>query len=97
MNNFNRLEGECKIVNKDGTALTSQDVSIINLFPNSLFKSVELSVNGVEVHNFFSYFTYLSPISKTFLQFQVQDQSTSCYPYKVRKRQDACSTTLTMM
>ena len=97
MNNFARLEGECKVITKDGADLTNQDVSIINLFPNSLWKSCELSVNGVEVHNFFSYFTYLSPISKTFLQFQVQDQSTSCYPYKVRKRQDACSTTLTMM
>ena len=62
MMNYSRLEGECKIVNKDGTDLSTQDVSIINLFPNTLFKSAELSLNGIEV----------------------QDNSTSCYPYKVR-------------
>ena len=49
MMNFARLEGECKIVDKDGADLTTQDVSIVNLFPNSIFKSVELSANGVEV------------------------------------------------
>ena len=60
--NYSRLEGGCKIVNKDGTDLTTQDVSIINLSPNTLFKSAQLSLNGIEV----------------------QDNSTSCYPYKVR-------------
>ena len=49
MMNYTRLEGECKITDKDGNDLTSQDVSICNLFPNSIFKSVELSANGVEV------------------------------------------------
>ena len=49
MMNYTRLEGECKITDKDGNDLTSQDVSICHLFPNSIFKSVELSANGVEV------------------------------------------------
>ena len=49
---FTRLEGELKIVESDGTALAdSKDVGFCNLFPNSIFKSLELSVNGVELQD----------------------------------------------
>ena len=59
MMNFGRLEGECRIVDKNGEDLIAQDVSICNLFPNSIFKSVELSAYGVEVRcNFLVYLLF---------------------------------------
>lgn len=42
MMSHTRLEGEIKIVKKSGEALQSEDVSIVNVFPNSIFKSLEV-------------------------------------------------------
>jgi hypothetical protein len=45
-----RLEGELEIVKSDGTALAEADkLSVVNLFPQSIFKQVECEINGTEV------------------------------------------------
>jgi hypothetical protein len=45
-----RLEGEIEVVKSDGTAIAATDaVSVINLFPQSIFKQVECEINGTEV------------------------------------------------
>jgi hypothetical protein len=45
-----RLDGEVEIVNSDGTAIPEADkLSVINLFPQALFKQVECELNGTEV------------------------------------------------
>ena len=45
-----RLEGACRVVKKTGVDLAgSEDVSVVNMFPSSLFKQIECSVNGTEV------------------------------------------------
>ncbi len=45
-----RLEGEIEIVKNDGTAFVAADaVSVVNLFPQSIFKQVECEINGTEV------------------------------------------------
>jgi len=42
-----RLEGEFEIVKNDGSALVQTDyVSIVNLFPQSLFKQLEVHLHG---------------------------------------------------
>ena len=44
------LTGTIQIVKDDGTACGSgEDVSLVNLWPNSLFKQVEVYVNGTQV------------------------------------------------
>lgn len=45
-----RLEGEVEITNADGTAVAEADkCTVVNLFPQSLFKQVECEINGTEV------------------------------------------------
>ena len=42
-----RLEGCLEIVREDGQAITSaDDLSVCNMYPNSIFKQVECQVNG---------------------------------------------------
>jgi hypothetical protein len=45
-----RLEGELEIVKADGTPVDAADkCSVVNLFPQSIFKQVECEINGTEV------------------------------------------------
>jgi hypothetical protein len=45
-----RLEGEVEVVKTNGEALAAGDnTSVVNLFPQSLFKQVECEVNGTQV------------------------------------------------
>lgn len=45
-----RLEGEVEIAKADGSAFTDADkLSVVNLFPQSIFKQVECEINGTEV------------------------------------------------
>ena len=47
---FTRLEGAIEIVKSDGTKLTDSDLNAyVNLLPHSLFKQVEVSINGQQV------------------------------------------------
>ena len=45
-----RIEGELEVVKADGTVLSDTDaVSIVNLFPISIFKQVECEINNVQI------------------------------------------------
>jgi hypothetical protein len=47
---YTRLEGEITLVKSDGTALAATDnINVVNLFPQSLFKQVECEINGTQV------------------------------------------------
>lgn len=47
---MSRLEGVVEVTKPDGTALAATDkISVVNLFPQSLFKQIECEVNGTEV------------------------------------------------
>ena len=46
------LTGTIQIVKDNGDPCTAnEDVSLVNLWPNSLFKQVEVYVNGVQVQD----------------------------------------------
>ena len=48
--NLTRLEGEIELIKKDGTDFAATDlVSVVNLFPQSLHKQIEVELNGVQV------------------------------------------------
>lgn len=45
-----RLEGEIELKKSDNNAIAATDiVSVVNLFPQSLFKQIECEVNGIQV------------------------------------------------
>lgn len=45
-----RIEGELEVVKADGSALAGTDaVSVVNLFPISIFKQVECEINNVQI------------------------------------------------
>jgi len=45
-----RIEGEIMLSKKDATAIaTTDNVGLVNLFPQTLFKQIEIEVNGVQV------------------------------------------------
>ena len=47
---YTRLEGCVEIVKNDGTAITDTELNAyVNLFPQSLFKQIECSINGVQI------------------------------------------------
>ena len=47
---YTRLEGCIEIVKPDGTAITDTEVNAyVNLLPQSLFKQIECSINGVQI------------------------------------------------
>lgn len=47
---FTRLEGTVEVKKEDGTALAVADnISVVNLFTQSLFKQVECEINGTQV------------------------------------------------
>ncbi len=47
---YTRLEGSIEIVKPDGTAITDTEVNAyVNLLPQSLFKQIECSINGVQI------------------------------------------------
>lgn len=48
--NLTRLEGEIEVVKLDGSAFADTDkISIVNLFPQSLFKQIEVSLNDIQI------------------------------------------------
>ena len=50
--NLTRLEGEIEINKADGTAIADTDkISIVNLFPQSLYKQIECFVNDVQIND----------------------------------------------
>jgi len=45
-----RLYGELEVVKADGTAVTAAEKNgIVNLFPHSIFKQIECSINGTQI------------------------------------------------
>ena len=47
---FTRLHGEIEVVKSDGTPLTATELNApVNLFPQSLFRQIEVYVNGKQV------------------------------------------------
>lgn len=47
-----RLEGEIEVTKADGTALTDNDkISIVNLFPQSIWKQIECSIKDVQIND----------------------------------------------
>lgn len=41
-----RVYGACQILNKDGTSIGDENVSICNLFPHSIFSQIDLEIDG---------------------------------------------------
>jgi len=51
--NLTRLEGEIDLTRADGTTqiAAADKISIVNLFPHSLFKQIECSINGTQIND----------------------------------------------
>ena len=70
-----RLGGKCKIVNSDGSPLDNDsDVSICNLYPHSLFKSVEPEFNNIIVTDLTSPLDHYQSYIQTLLSYSPEAQ-----------------------
>ena len=60
-----RLHGVCKIVKADGSDVSTEDYSITNLFPQTLFSQIDLEIDGVNLafqDNLYQYKPYLETL-----------------------------------
>jgi hypothetical protein len=72
-----RLYGVCRIVKADGTNLAAAaPVSIVNMFPASLWKAIEVEVNGNVVSDLSSAHAHLKAYLETILSYGHDAQNT---------------------
>jgi hypothetical protein len=72
-----RLHGVCRIVKADGTNIAAAaPVSIVNMFPASLWKAIEVEVNGNVVSDLSSAHAHLKAYLETILSYGSDAQNT---------------------
>lgn len=92
-----RLEGELEVVKADGTAVTDTEVnSIVNCFPNSLFRQVECEINNTQICDLstptYPYKSYI----ETHLSFGVEAKDTHLICEMYKKEENGKEETLTI-
>lgn len=72
-----KLAGTARILKSDGTVLTTaDDVSIVNLFPHSLFKGHEVEINNILVTDLSSFMSHYQSYIQTILSYNSEAQRT---------------------
>ena len=72
-----RLNGKCVISKRDGAALSNtDDLSIVNMFPSSLFKAVEVDFNNVLITDLTSSMANYQAYIQTTLSYNLAAQTT---------------------
>ena len=73
-----RCNAVCQILNEDGTLLDgNEDISIVNMFPSSLFQIIDIVLNNIPITELTSHYANYVSAVKTFLSYNTEASQTN--------------------